>query len=83
MTIKTSFLNILVGSAIFWVAFFSIYFSSDVKVVAFPSGKAVFIVNGTETNCTINATSNRNSSDLEADFEVCLQEFKKYKEEGQ
>lgn len=80
MTIKTSFVNILIGSAVFWTALFSLlYFSTPVEVVAFPSGEAVFIVNGTETNCTINATKDRSTSDLEKDFKLCLEEFEKYK----
>ena len=79
-----SFTNIFIGSAVFWTALFSLlYFSSDAEVVPLPSGKAAFIIDDAYSNCTINATKDRVASDLEADFELCLKEFKKYKEGSQ
>jgi len=80
----TSFVNILIGSAVFWTALFSLlYFTSDAQVIPLPSGKAVFIKDRSQSHCTINATTDRSASDLKTDFEVCLKEFEKYKGESQ
>ena len=82
-TIKTMY-KIVAGWVLFYAAlFFLLHFAAGGEVVALPSGKAAFIKAGDQSGCTINATTDRSASDLEADFKLCLEEFEKYKEAGQ
>ena len=76
--------KLVLGACLFYTALFLLlHLAAGGEVVALPSGKAVFIVDGEQSNCTINATTDRSSSDLKADFELCLEQFEKYKEGGQ
>lgn len=76
--------KLLLAACIFYTAlFFLLHLAAGGEVVALPSGKAVFIKAGTQSGCTINATTDRSASDLEADFKICLKEFEKYKGESQ